>query len=148
MAGIHGAWKPWFTIRMSKFHHCLSTHQGTRTSSKLFRAEHLVPPGDRKSRSGATCQSQEWEILWGGHDIQILSLNHQRAHITPRAGSTGRSSNPSALAHYAKRAHFAPFLTSQSSSFLPWAQEEGLEYSCEGLQECRHSIMTMTEGQE
>lgn len=36
----------------------VSALQGTKTSSKLFKVEHRVPPRVRKSRNRATCQSK------------------------------------------------------------------------------------------
>lgn len=55
----------------------VSALQGTRTSSKLFRVEHRVPPRVRKSRNKATCQSKNRTLFGGGWDLQILNIPQQ-----------------------------------------------------------------------
>lgn len=125
----------------------VSTLQGTRTSSKLFRAEYLVSPGERKSRRRTTRQSKS------GRSFGVATMFKYRPYTMSKQLPTPwvahrKVSWPEHLGHYAERAHLVPCWLSRPAPSHPGHKEEGLECSHEDLQRCRHSVMMMIEGQE
>lgn len=52
----------------------VSALQGTRTSSKLFKVEHRVPPRVRKIKEQSHMPEQEQDIPWAVSDLQLLNI--------------------------------------------------------------------------
>lgn len=124
----------------------VSALQGTRTSSKLFKVEHRVPPRVRKSRNRATCHSKNRTFL--GLSVTFRCWAYPSRKASPHHDGDNR--------YVAYSEYLGPFCIKRTRYIMLgvevqllviWAQDQGSEYRYEELQEFRCSIVAMAEGQ-
>lgn len=121
MAGISGAWKPWFRVRRSKFSHCLysSRHKDKfHILQPKCEKPHIWCHQEAKLRGWDHTPNQDWMMLWDAmiFRYRLDMASKQLSHPVEWAQEGLLASIPWPIK---QRAHL---MSSLIGTFLPWAQ--------------------------